>query len=254
MAVVSPETITVDTVEGRLRRMRRGVLTSARLIEADAPSGGFRYRPAMVTLTYRPEVEWQPSHVRDFLRLVRAWAKRKGFRCRYVWVAELQQRGAVHYHVVLWLPFRMPMPDRVGWWGHGSSRVEWARSVVGYLAKYVSKAEGTGGAFPKHCRIHGSGGLSAAAARCRRWWMFPRPIREVATPSHDVRRLKGGGFVARVSGEVLLPLWGLVAASAGRVRLVRLRAQWPPLLPVAQLSLLEQREVSAFGRLRKECG
>jgi hypothetical protein len=235
-------TITVDTRAGRLRRMRRAVLTSARLLEADAPKGGFRYRPAMLTLTYRAGVEWGASHVRDCLRLARAWAKRKGFTLRYVWVAELQQRGAVHYHVVVWLPFRMPMPDRCGWWPHGATRVEWARCAVAYLAKYASKGQHAAGTFPKGCRIHGAGGLSEAAARCRRWWLFPREVREVASPSHDVRRLKGGGFVARSSGEVLPPLWGLVAASAGAVRLVRLRVGWERLSEVRPLSLLEVRE------------
>lgn len=228
--------------------MRRGVLTSARLMEADLPPGGFRFRPAMVTLTYRPGVEWCPSHVRDFLQRVRVWANRKGFALRYVWVAELQQRGAVHYHVVLWLPFAMPKADKRGWWPHGSTKSEWARTAVGYLAKYASKGDGSGLQFPPRCRIHGTGGLSPVSRRCRRWWMYPQALRSVAGPQHDVHRFKGGGFVSRVTGEILPPLWGLSGAGSGQVRLTRLRQQWPPLLPVAPSSLVELREVAAFDK------
>lgn len=234
--------------------MRRSVLTAARLLTDDVPAGGFRYRPAMVTLTYRDADGWSPDHVRDFLQRVRVWAKRKGFRLRYVWVAELQRRGALHYHVIVWLPFSMPMPDRRGWWSHGSTRVEWARSAVGYLAKYAAKADGGGGVFPRGARIHGAGGLTEGARRVRRWWMYPRELRASCTPSHDVVRLKGGGYVSRALGVILPPMWGLVSVGGGRVRLLRLHDGWPALPPVAHSFREERREVAAFGRSQRESG
>lgn len=242
---MQPESIQIDTSAARLRRMRQSVLTSARLMSDDLPRGGFRYRPAMVTLTYRTVEDWQPQHVRQFLQRVRMWAVRKRFSLRYVWVAELQQRGAVHYHCLFWLPFSIPRPDSRGWWPHGSSNCKWAKHSVGYLSKYCSKGN-PHRPYPKGCRIHGCGGLSKPAARCRRWWMSPQAVRHVAGPQHDVRRAIGGGFVSRVTGEILPPQWGLVAVATGRVRLCRLPSRWLPLLPVAPSSLVEQREVAAW--------
>lgn len=152
----------------------------------------------MVTLTYRGDNgDWQPSHVRSFMDHVRKWCGRQGFAARYVWVAELQQRGVIHYHVAVWVPrgTRMPMPDRQGWWPHGMTRIEVARAAVPYLLKYLSKdTSKTLGRFPRGARIHGCGGLEHALRRARRWLGLPAFVQGNSSINDKWSRRVGGGW------------------------------------------------------------
>jgi hypothetical protein len=117
---------------------------------------------------------------------------------RYVWVAEMQERGSVHYHCIFWLPVRlhMPKPDQRGWWPCGSSKIEAARNAVGYVAKYASKGQ-EGPAFPTGIRIHGAGGLDQEGKRQARWWRAPRDAREYLGIDADIRFEKGGRVCLR---------------------------------------------------------
>jgi hypothetical protein len=185
--------------------MRRAVRNAGHRLTQYRQVRGFRFRSAMVTLTYRPGTPWEPSHVRDFLRHVRQWLKRRGHDTAYVWVAELTRAGVPHYHVVLWLPrgLTLPKPDKQGWWRHGSTRIEWARKPVGYLTKYASKGD-VGPEFPKGLRLHGRGGLSPECRRIVAWWLLPRYVREVFTHLGDwVVRRPGGGWFSRDTGECI---------------------------------------------------
>jgi hypothetical protein len=188
--------------EGRLRRMRTGVRFSARLIQEITLTSERGRRAAMVTLTYAPGVEWGRRHVSVFLDCVMKWAARRGASIPYVWVAELQMRGAVHFHVVLWLPkgLVIPKPDKRGWWPHGSTRVEWARRVVGYLTKYASKGEG-GVGFPRGLRLWASGGLCGTAREWRSWLRLPAWLRASVVERQRVVRIPGGLWVAELTGE-----------------------------------------------------
>jgi hypothetical protein len=96
---------------------------------------------------------------------MRAWTTGdRDIPFRYVWVAELQKRGALHYHVAIWLPKRVQLPkfDKQGWWPHGSTQRLIAKNAVGYLMKYLSKISPFH-KFPKGVRIHGFGGLTQQA-------------------------------------------------------------------------------------------
>ena len=194
--------VEIDCTIARWKRLRKSVRTAARLHEKH--SG--RY-VAMVTLTYRPDVDPARRHISDCLMHVRKWLKRRGKDFRFVWVAELQQRGALHYHILVWLPkgFTLPKFDVRGWWPHGSTNVKAARSPVGYVTKYVSKIRsklGEGVSFPKGFRMHGCGGLSAAAREFRAHRMLPGWLRSQVTPADMVRPLRGGGRIARATGEI----------------------------------------------------
>ncbi|MEX1143480.1 MAG: hypothetical protein WEC16_01460 [Anaerolineales bacterium] len=108
----------------------------------------------MVTLTYRNIEDWQPKHVTQFIRKVR---RVLGLGLLgYFWVAEMQQRGAVHYHVVLAVRHgaRMPKPDEAGLWVHGLTRIELVRHVYAYLSKYLQK-DGQKAKFPRGIRTFG---------------------------------------------------------------------------------------------------
>jgi hypothetical protein len=165
---LTPHTVEIDSDKARHTRLKRSILVAAKLFEHSF-RGGFRMRPAMLTLTYRDVDGFAPRHVSELLKRIRQWLLRRGRGFHYVWVAELQLRGALHYHIVIWLPkgLTLPKPDKQGWWPHGSTRIEWARHPVGYLIKYASKFDVKGG-LPKGARLHGSGGFDEAAKASRK--------------------------------------------------------------------------------------
>lgn len=193
---ISEIIITDSPAMSRAKRLKRSVITTARVIQESLTNNGQRFKVAMVTLTYREDDQWKPNHISSYLDNVRKWAKRGGsstvkrgrrkknsrkftpFNLRYVFVAELTKRGRVHYHVLFWLPkgITMPMADRQGWWKHGSTKSEWARKPVGYIAKYASKGtqyDSSTKSFPKNCRIQGSGGLDKPMLDWKNWILCP---------------------------------------------------------------------------------
>lgn len=170
----------------------------------------------MVTLTYVGVNDWRPDHISEATHQYRKHCARLGVPCRYLWVAELQQRGAVHYHFIAWLPKGVSMPhwDRPStsktgrpvkaFWSHGMTNVEQARTGVGYLMKYLSKMEDTT-CFPTHLRLYGVGGLDTHARSIRGWYNLP----EWAKREHgvgDLRRI-GSRLVVIETGEVLPPMY-----------------------------------------------
>lgn len=196
--------------EARVRRLRKAVRSTATVVQEGLGASGRRWRAAMVTLTYRRTDEWRSRHVSAFLEAVQAYARRRGFSVPYVWVAEMQQRGAVHYHVLIWLPrgVTLPKPDKRGWWPHGSTRIEWARSAIAYLTKYASKADGV--SFPKGLRLHGSGGLSAVERIQKRYRCAPLWVRELTAPDAPLRRVPGG-WVDLSTGELHHTPWVVIS-------------------------------------------
>lgn len=206
---------TVYRHEARLKRMRRTVRTAAELHRDEAQVGGRRYKAAMVTLTYAPEVEWLAGQITAFVRAVRAYLARRRLACRFVWVLELTKAGRPHYHVLFWLPkgLTLPKPDRRGWWPHGSTRIEWARSPVGYLAKYTSKGADEG-ELPKGARLAGVGGLSREARIERTWRLLPAWVREVFGRDDRPIRAPGGGWLSRLTGDWEPPRWRLADRAA----------------------------------------
>lgn len=248
---ISSEPIRVDPVASRLQRMRRRVLTGARLHVGQVP----KWRAAMLTLTYRPDVDWDGRHVSECLRHARQWLKRRGVGIRYVWVMETTKAGKPHYHLVVWLPFgvKLPMLDLQGWWPHGMTRMEWAKCAVGYVSKYVSKGE-EGAALPFGARMYSVGGLEDVALDEARWWSLPAwlrdqlefGIKDLLTAINEwhydlvkgqplpewfrehlkalkVRRMKGGGWLDHESGEVFYSPWR-VMFRGGLVYLIRIDA------------------------------
>jgi hypothetical protein len=191
------DTFSPDPVQGRIARLRRTIGAAARCHEAVKVEDA---NTVMVTLTYRgTNADWQPGHIRDFLKIVRKHLARRGLDCRYVWVAELQKRGVIHYHVVLWLPpgVHLPMPDQCGWWPHGFSRIEVARKAVPYLMHYLKKCnDALRGSLPEGARCHGRGGLGEQFREVLRWLALPAFIKARASVSERWRRAVGGGWHA----------------------------------------------------------
>lgn len=204
-----PERLRVVHQESRVKRLQKGTLTAARLMQQRLSSNGSRTRVAMLTLTYRDNVGWQRDHIANFRKALRHFLKRRKITPRFVWVMELTQRGRPHYHMLIWLPVgvTLPKPDKRGWWPHGLTRIEWAKNAVGYIAKYASKADATH-KFPKGARIHGVGGLEVEDRNVRTWWLSPKWVRDHwPNPQDKPRSAPGGGYVSRVLGDWLPSPW-----------------------------------------------
>lgn len=200
--------VEIDQDQARLSRLRRSVSVAARLFQHFL--GNRAFKPAMLTLTYRNVDGFEPLHISRLVKCVRAWLARRGHRLHYVWVAELQKRGALHYHVLIWLPrgLTLPKPDKQGWWPHGSTRIEWARNPIGYLCKYVSKFDSKE-RLPKGARLHGAGGFESFAKQVRRWFNLPTWLKQLAGVGSAFVRIKGVGLVERSTGVCMQSPWGV---------------------------------------------
>lgn len=143
----------LERQERRIARMRHVVWMAVHSIadEKEAVGGSL----AMYTLTYKGVKDWAPRHVSGFCRWLRAHQVKS-----YVWVAELQRRGAVHYHALALLPhgtrWVKPNADSGGWargftWVTPDVRFPW------YILKYMQKGSKDGRAqcFPLHLRLYG---------------------------------------------------------------------------------------------------
>jgi len=189
----------------RLSHLRRSIGFAARA-HAVSERGRRADVPWMVTLTYAgTNADWDPRHVSDAIQCFRMWCKREGHACRYLWVAELQARGVIHYHLCCWLPrgVRMPKWDvrlsghRLSrrWWPHGMTNRKVARNAVPYLMKYMSKGNaGTLGIFPRGARVYGVGGLEHALRRARRWLGLPAFVQARSDVFGQWERARGGGW------------------------------------------------------------
>jgi len=129
--------LVLDNFRVRYNRMRKRIALWVEVLEHVQDM-----KFIMVTLTYRPEFEWERNHVRTFMQEIRKILKED--LLAYAWVAEIQKRGAVHYHVMLAVPWDLevgvdiPYPDQTGMWSYGLTRVEVARTPF-YLITYLGK-------------------------------------------------------------------------------------------------------------------
>jgi len=190
----------VDANKARLSRMRRRVRSWAGAL-SDVLSDGRRYRKVMITLTYRPGVDWEPGQIRAFMKRVRRSLGRG--LVGYAWVAEMQRRGVVHYHVLLVVRrgVRIPKPDSAGWWSHGMTRIETARSLF-YILTYTGKEYQKAG-YPKGLRLFAvwvsKAAVTAAVYLSFRLSALPRWLADMVADAVQrlgvlPRRRSGGGW------------------------------------------------------------
>lgn len=183
----------------RLIRLRKSVYNSGMEISSCLGKG---YIPWMFTLTYRGVDDWRPNHIKEYLQRIRVYMKRRGLDFHYVWVAELQKRGAVHYHVIIWLPrgFRLPYSDKQGWWTHGFTEQKPARKGVGYLMKYTSKGL-SGMSFPKGIRIYGFSRSFPSVSFRVAFYKAPKWLRDKYVCFQNCYLVRTvGGFLDKLSG------------------------------------------------------
>lgn len=213
----------------RIKRMKTSVGHAARLLHFDAHTERHaqRWNKKFITLTYADADGWEAGHIAAFRMAMAKWCQRRGVRLRFVWVAELQERGALHYHVIVWLPKGkyLPHADACGWWPHGSTNIVTAQSPIGYITKYASKttpAQARG--YPKGARMCGHGGLTTEGRRHLRYWHAPFWVRDALGGRADIRKTVGGYF-DRLTGEFLPSPWRVEICANGQVFAYRIDQQ-----------------------------
>lgn len=215
------EKLLVNRDAQRVKRLRTSVGHVARLLHFDAHSerSAGLWNKKFITLTYADADGWRPDHFAKFRKALWHWCRKHKVKCRYVWVAELQERGALHYHVVVWLPKGnfLPHADAAGWWPHGMTNVKAAQSPISYIAKYASKTTaGQAAMYPKGARMHGNGGLDLEGRRHLRYWMAPMWVRDGLSGRADIRKVSGG-YVDKFTGEFLASPWRVCIGPGGEV-------------------------------------
>jgi hypothetical protein len=199
----TPHGFFVDARAMKVKRARYATLTAARLHKLERPT----WSATFIGFTYRPGCNYGPRDISNMVGCLREWCDKHAIECRYLWVAEMQKRGVIHYHMIVFHPkaLQFPKPDKQGWWPHGStSRSTGIRYAVAYMAKYMSK--GDAACFPKGARTYGCGGLDGTAKLEMRWWKLPTWVREQVEPTDRAKRVLGG-FLKQDSGEILLSPW-----------------------------------------------
>lgn len=204
----------------RLSRMQSRVYAWANAVKAfGGLKGGRSYRQVMITLTYAPDVQWSPNHIRDFIKGLRRVCGDN--LLAYAWVSEMQARGVPHYHVfaVVRKGTRIPKPDKPfgqrghKLWPHGMSKIETAKSAF-YLVKYTGKEHQKEG-FYKGMRIFAvwiaKGILDEVEQRRFRVsslprWLQKRVIDHITHKDYEhPKPAQGGGWL--VMGEIMKSDW-----------------------------------------------
>lgn len=198
----------------RLARLRVSVWCGIKGL--DALCAGGEHRLIMFTLTYRGVKDWAPRSMREFSR----WLNKNGSAGR-VWVAELQKRGAVHYHVLA------AWPAGVGWVKPDASNGAWSKGFTWvtdnvrkpfYLMKYIQKGtkDGRRIRYPKGLRIYGvsRGAIDSMPADVKvtyRSVQLPGWYRQGATVCLD------GSFDSRVAGGIQRGQFTCISPYAERI-------------------------------------
>ncbi|HEU5046442.1 MAG TPA: hypothetical protein VFT64_01215 [Rickettsiales bacterium] len=102
--------------------------------------------------------------------------------------------GKPHYHLAIFLPSGItpPMPDKQGWWKHGSSNVKWVRNPSSYMAKYLSKWESKHCQYPKGAKTYGFSGISSYARAIAHYWSLDAWLRKITEVGDRVKKRFAG--------------------------------------------------------------
>lgn len=204
-------------IRKRFNRMKRVVIGAGEQNQASLQRQKFRYRAAMITMTYRPGQHWEPKDISRCMDHYRQWLRKRGHRLQAVWTMELQKRGAPHYHMVIWLPrgITPPKPDKAGWWKKGATNCTWARRPVGYLAKYASKGFGDGKDLPHGARLYGIYGCPVPLG----WWRAPSWLREIAAAGMKITYRPGGWWCVPALATAWRSPWRLLSITAAVIEI-----------------------------------
>lgn len=131
-----------ETGEKSVLSITRTKLTLRRLIDANANAYG--EKPKMITLTYAENFQDLKASNKRFKVFIQSLQEMFQKKLKYTCVPELQERGAIHYHVIMYnMPFLLNGPTIISaLWPHGHTKIENIRKVqsIGhYLSSYLTK-------------------------------------------------------------------------------------------------------------------
>jgi len=139
----SEEVVKMKEDKSLTNALRRTRNTLRRLINANTGKWGGREK--FFTLTFKENVtdhEKANAEFRSFIKRLNYKIFKKESGLKYVCVVERQERGALHYHIVLFnMPF-VPVKELSEIWGHGFVRIneiEDVDNLGAYVVKYIEK-------------------------------------------------------------------------------------------------------------------
>lgn len=153
------EEFTACYFEGGKKRKKTGVhgkkllssLARARREIIDIIRLNLTVDSCLLTLTYKENVQDYERVRKDFDKFVKRIKYNYNFVLKYLRVIELQKRGAIHFHVVVFSPefCRIPYNEVYSIWGHGAVHIRiiealddvTADRIGGYLGKYLTKSK-----------------------------------------------------------------------------------------------------------------
>lgn len=204
---VTGEEFEVNHVVRRISTVRRNVYAWAKACDRYLSTCGRSHRLVMVRLSYHYGDDWKPNAINGFIRTVKGSLGDK--LLSDIWVAELQQRGVIHYHVLLLVKrgTEILKPDDAGWWNYGSTRIETARSPY-YICTYTGKEYQKNGRYPKGARVCGAyirkGLLSCEEMKDYKIAKSPKWVREARA-----MLIETGAVEADVAPELKAGRWVL---------------------------------------------
>lgn len=142
----------VDVYELRYQKMRARISEWVEIMTLLKKE--INCRTLMIGLTIADPKDYSPGMIRDYIKNLKQRLGKNLYG--FAWVAEVQDRGAIHYHllVVVKKSSRVPTPDKSGMWKWGSSNIGVAKSPY-YLCAYIGKkSQKDLKRYPKSCRTY----------------------------------------------------------------------------------------------------
>ena len=144
-AIKAPEEVEKMKQEKSLSNsLKRTRNTLRRLINANTGRWG-KEREKFFTLTFKENVtdhEKANAEFRSFIKKLNYKLFKKESGLKYVCVVERQERGALHYHIILFNMPYVPHAELLKLWGHGAVRIneiDHVDNVGVYVVKYIEK-------------------------------------------------------------------------------------------------------------------
>lgn len=197
---VTGDRFVIDQRMARIRRCQKRVHAWAGALDEIIKQVGTKYRMMMVRLSYAPGYDWKPLQISHLITKIHY--ELRDNLIAYSWVAELQERGAVHYHLLMIVKRGTDIPyfDDAAWWIYGSTHHCTARSPF-YICSYTAKKNYQKfGVFPKNLRMFAiwiaPGLVSSSARRLLRLTALPSWVARIARAVDDFKAMchPGGGW------------------------------------------------------------
>ena len=137
-----------DSSDSRERSLRRAKKNLRRLINANVGQYGKEFTAKFLTLTFKDNVKDLNKANYEFKKFI----QRLNYYCfgvkknnlKYTCVIEFQERGAIHYHVIIYNMPYVKANDIANVWGNGFikiNKIDDIDNVGAYVAEYLGQAE-----------------------------------------------------------------------------------------------------------------